>query len=116
MGESLPHFGGITPIEEEKTPTKAETKTTELKRWSTVLKVGCKAGELSLDVMSSYGFMIGDEVILDENQDNEERCIVTGFGSLRLASRLLRDHVEGTPSGGYPHAGSTHEIQFIAKV
>jgi CSLREA domain-containing protein len=54
-------------------------------------------GSKELQVLSTQGFSVGDEIVLNPFGDNEELNVIAGLGSMILTSALKFDHEPGEP-------------------
>lgn len=84
-----------------------EGSTSELSRCAargtqTTLRTAAAAGDTSLDVADSDGFL-GSVVAINPGGDTEEQALVTGLGSLVLARPLRFAHAAGEEVVALPH-------------
>lgn len=62
---------------------------------STTITTDISAGSQTIEVTSTEGFSIGDNIVINRGGANEESNIITGFGSLILQSPLQFNHLAG---------------------
>ncbi len=61
----------------------------------TTLTMDSPAGSQTLEVASTNGFSIGDNIVINPGGTTEETNTITGFGSILLQSPLQFDHFSG---------------------
>ncbi|MFC2088997.1 T9SS type A sorting domain-containing protein, partial [Calditrichota bacterium] len=62
---------------------------------TTTLSINTPAGSQSLEVTSTAGFSVGDNIVINPGGENEEANTITGFGSLLLQTPLQFNHLAG---------------------
>lgn len=61
----------------------------------TTLTMNAQAGSQVLEVVSTNGFSIGDNIVINPGGSTEETNTITGFGSILLQTPLQFDHLSG---------------------
>jgi hypothetical protein len=62
-------------------------------------------GDKEIEVLSTEGFSVGDDIVVSPRGDNEEMNAIAGFGSMILTSALQFDHEPGEPIAQIAQAG-----------